>query len=446
MIRNIDIITMGCSKNLVDSEHLISSMGAIGFRVWSNPEKTHGGVAVVNTCGFIAAAKEESINMILSLLDKKKRGELEKVIVMGCLSQRYRGDLEKELPEVDKIYGKFDWDCMAEYLTEEYGKPEPSCCDKYSKYGKLATPSHYAYIKISEGCDRHCAYCAIPLITGGQKSRTIEDITSEVKALVSQGTKEFQIIAQDSTSYGTDIYGRRALPELISALSDIEGVEWLRIHYAYPGGFPMELLDVMRERENVCKYLDIALQHIDDGVLTRMQRHITGEQTRELIHTIREKVPGIVLRTTLMVGFPGETEEAFESLVRFVEEERFERLGVFAYSEEDGTYAALNYRDDVPGKVKEDRVDRIMSIQQGISSEFNVGRVGTRLRVIADRTEGDYMVCRSQYDSPEVDGEVLVKSSELSDDVKPGDFIGVKVTSADEYDIYASPLVKTGKK
>ena len=438
--RNVDIITMGCSKNLVDSEHLIYSLGRIGFRAWSNPEKTHGGVAVVNTCGFIEAAKEESVNMILSLVEEKKRGKLDKVIVMGCLSERYRNELRTELPEVDCFYGKFDWNGIIEYLKQEYGVVERKQCSTNPDMDRvLTTPRHYAYVKISEGCDHHCAYCAIPLITGPQRSRSIESICDEVKGLVAAGTKEFQIIAQDSTAYGTDLYGHKALPELISSLSDIEGVEWLRIHYAYPNSFPLELLDIMAERDNVCKYLDIALQHIDDNVLARMRRHITGDEIRRLLETIRRRVPGIALRTTMLVGFPGETDAEFDHLVQFVREERFERLGVFTYSEEDGTYAARHFKDDVPEKVKCKRSDTIMAIQQQISSEICEARKGTVMRVIADRTEGDYIVCRSQYDSPEVDGEVLVRIEDL-DGVNMGDFFDVKITAADEYDLYASPV------
>ncbi len=445
MKRVVDIITMGCSKNLVDSEYLIFQLKSNGFQAYSNPEEIHGGIAVVNTCGFIEAAKEESINMILELCNAKEEGKLEKVYAMGCLSQRYREQLEEEIPQVDRFFGKFDWNKMINFLVEEYGALEPEANDRNCANScmtnvqrEVTTPRHYAYIKISEGCDRRCAYCAIPLITGGQVSRSIEDIVDEVETLVANGVKEFQIIAQDSTSYGTDIYHRQALPELVERLSDIDGVEWLRIHYAYPNDFPYDLLRVMRERDNVCKYLDIALQHIDDGVLKKMHRNITGAETRELLKRIRQEVPGITLRTTLMVGFPGETQEAFDELMRFVEETRFDRMGAFAYSEEEGTYAAKHYKDAISEETKQNRLDKLMDLQQGISEELCMERVGTSCRVIIDRVENDYFVGRTQYDSPDVDGEVLIPVAKAPY-MEEGNFYDVRITSANEYDLFAEP-------
>lgn len=444
MKRNVDIITMGCSKNLVDTEHLMYMLKEIGFNAYCNPDKTHGGVAVVNTCGFIQAAKEESIDAILRLCQAKKEGLLHEVIVMGCLSQRYREQLEAEIPQVDKFYGKFDWSGIVEHLKSTYGiKPEggnaAARCDGLDGRRVLTTLSHYAYIKISEGCDRRCSYCAIPLITGSQKSRSMEDIVNEVKALVAGGTKEFQIIAQDSTSYGTDIYGRQMLPELIERISDVPGVEWIRIHYAYPNNFPMRLLQVIRERSNVCDYLDIALQHINDNVLKKMHRNITGTETRELISRIREEVPGIALRTTLMVGFPGETAKAFEELMEFVNEARFDRMGAFAYSEEDGTYAAMHYKDSISGKLKQQRLDALMSLQQKISSELGRKRVGRVYKTIIDRKEGDYYIGRTEFDSPEVDEEVLIPAkSGLK--LSAGNFYDMRITSSNEYDLYAEPV------
>lgn len=444
MKRVVDIITMGCSKNLVDSEHLIYQFKKFGFKAYCNPEKIHNGIAVVNTCGFIESAKEESINVILELCQAKEEGKLQCVFVMGCLSQRYREQLQDEIPQVDHFFGKFDWNKMIEYLQENYGLKCPSsACRNTVKAEKetttdrfISTPRHYAYIKISEGCNQRCAYCAIPLITGPQVSRPIEDIEEEVRLLVAGGTKEFQIIAQDSTSYGTDIYQRRALPELIERLAKIKGVEWLRIHYAYPNNFPKDLLRVIRENNNVCKYLDIALQHINNGVLKKMQRHITSEETYRLIDEIRREVPGIALRTTLMVGFPGETEEAFHELTDFVEKVRFDRMGAFAYSEEDGTYAAINYKDSIPETVKQQRLDELMSLQQTISEEMCSERVGEHCKVIIDRQEGDYYIGRTQYDSPEVDGEVLIRKNPSSE-IIIGNFYNAVITSANEYDLYA---------
>lgn len=441
MKRIVDIITMGCSKNLVDTEHLIFRLKEIGFEAYSNPENIHGGIAVVNTCGFIEAAKEESINMILELCNAKEEGRIEKVYVMGCLSQRYKDQLEEEIPQVDCFFGKFDWNKMIDLLAKEYGvaKQEPSgfVCPNGIKR-EITTPRHYAYLKISEGCDRRCAYCAIPLITGAQVSRNIEDIVDEVKDLVLGGVKEFQIIAQDSTSYGTDNYHRKMLPELLERLSDMKGVEWLRVHYAYPNDFPYDLLRVMRERDNVCKYLDIALQHINDDVLKKMHRNITGHDTCDLIRNIRKEVPGIALRTTLMVGFPGETQEAYDQLLDFVKDTKFERMGAFAYSEEEGTYAALHYKDSISNETKQERLDKLMDLQQGISESICEQRVGKTYKVIIDRRENDYLIGRTQYDSPEVDGEVLIPCNKAKD-MSIGNFYDVRITSANEYDLFAEP-------
>ncbi len=423
----VDIITMGCSKNLVDSEQLLFLFKEKGYKIYHNPDSTHGGIAVVNTCGFIGDAKEESINMILSLCEQKEEGTLERVYVMGCLSERYLNELAIEIPQVDKFYGKFDWHKLLEDLEEDAAQK--------SNERVLTTPPHYAYIKISEGCSRKCAYCAIPIITGAHQSRPMEEILDEVRMLVGRGVKEFQIIAQELTFYGLDLYKKQTLPELIEKMAQIEGVEWIRLHYAYPTAFPTDLLRVMRENKNVCKYLDIALQHISTPVLERMQRHITKEETLDLIALMRREVPGIHLRTTLMVGFPGETEEEFAELVDFVKEVRFERMGAFAYCEEEGTYAAENFSDDVPEEVKEARLDKIMTLQEQISAELGTEKIGKTFdKVIIDREEGDYYIGRTEYDSPEVDCEVLIhkKDGELS----IGEFYTVEITDADEYDLY----------
>lgn len=424
---NIDIITMGCSKNLVDSEELLNQFAAHGFAVYHNPEKTHGGIAIVNTCGFIGDAKEESINMILSLCGQKEAGNLKRVIVMGCLSERYKDELETEIPQVDKYYGKFDWRGILNDL-EAFTPELPHTQVR-------TTPPHYAYIKIAEGCNRHCAYCAIPLITGAHKSRTPEDILEEVRTLAEGGVREFQIVAQELTYYGMDLCGKPMIAELVERMAKINGVEWIRLHYAYPNGFPLDLLRVIRENPNVCKYLDIALQHISDSVLKRMRRHVTKAETLQLLETIRREVPGICLRTTLMVGFPGETEADFEELLDFVRTARFERLGAFAYCEEDGTYAARHYADDVPEDVKAERMGKVMSIQEDISAELQAAKVGLTLRVIIDRKEGDYYVGRTEYDSPEVDGEVLVPVSAA---LEIGKFYDIHIDSADSYDLYGS--------
>ncbi len=428
--RTIDLITMGCSKNLVDTEHLMRQFQEHGFILHHNPEATHGDIAIVNTCGFIGDAKEESINMILELSDQKERGELKQLYVMGCLSERYKEELKAEIPTVDKFYGKFDWPAILQELNSEFS-------ESLANERVLTTPDHYAYIKISEGCDRQCAYCAIPLITGRHISRPMEEILDEVRQLVQQGVKEFQIIAQELTYYGIDLYKRQMLPQLIEQMSEIPGVEWIRLHYAYPNHFPMDLLRVMRERPNVCNYIDIALQHISDSVLSRMQRHTTGRETIELLQAMRREVPGISIRTTLMVGFPGETEEDFEELMDFVRTIRFDRMGAFAYSEEEGTFAAEHYEDDVPEETKQNRLDRLMDLQEKISAELCAEKVGREYKVIIDRKEGEYYIGRTEHDSPEVDCEVLIPASTP---LAIGSFHQARITGADEYDLYAEVI------
>ena len=426
--KTIDFITLGCSKNLVDSEKLMGLFEANGYHVTHDSNDPHGEMVVINTCGFIEDAKQESIDTILEFAQAKTEGRIERLYVMGCLSERYLADLEQEIPEVDGWYGKFNYKELLNTIVtiNTINAPAPR---------HLTTPRHYAYIKISEGCDRHCAYCAIPIITGKHQSRPIEEILEEVRSLVSQGTKEFQIIAQELTYYGIDIDGKQHIAELIERMADIEGVEWIRLHYAYPAHFPWDLLRVMREKKNVCKYLDIALQHISDHMLTRMVRHVTKEDTYELVRRIREEVPGIHLRTTLMVGFPGETDEDFQELLDFTRWARFERMGAFAYSEEDGTYSEKHYKDDVPADVKQARLDRLMRIQQRISAEIEGAKVGQVLRVIIDRTEGDWFIGRSEFCSPEVDPEVLIP---MKENLTIGEFYDVKVTSAEEFDLYAT--------
>lgn len=423
----IDFVTMGCSKNLVDSERLMGQLEANGFHCVHDPEYPQGEIAVINTCGFIGDAKEESIEMILRFAEAKKAGKLRKLYVMGCLSQRYQGELEKEIPEVDKYFGKFNY----RDLLVELGKAELPVCDGQRC---LTTPSHYAYLKISEGCDRHCAYCAIPLMTGHHVSHPMDEILREVEQLVAQGVKEFQVIAQELTYYGRDIDGQSHITELVNRMADIPGVEWIRLHYAYPNEFPLDLLDVIRERPNVCKYLDIALQHASDNMLSRMRRHVTKQETLDLLREIRSRVPGIHIRTTLMVGFPGETEEDFNELMQFVKDERFERMGAFAYSEEEGTYSARHYKDDISPEEKQRRLDKLMALQQTISAEVEAEKVGQVMRVIIDRKEGDYYVGRTEYCSPEVDPEVLISSDKP---LRIGDFYQVRITDSEEFDIYA---------
>jgi ribosomal protein S12 methylthiotransferase len=443
MMKTIDFISLGCSKNLVDSENLMGMFEAKGYHVTHDSDNPQGEYVVVNTCGFIADAKEESINTILEQVARKNEGLVKKIFVMGCLSERYLADLEAEIPEVDGWYGKFNYRQLLEDLSrcEVRGTRcedssatdfETETCNHAPR--KLTTPPHYAYIKISEGCDRHCAYCAIPLITGRHQSRPMEEILDEVRWLVSQGTKEFQVIAQELTYYGVDLYGEQRIAELIERMADIEGVEWIRLHYAYPTHFPWDLLRVMREKKNVCRYMDIALQHISDHMLTRMRRHTTKKETMELIERMRNEVPGIHLRTTLMVGFPGETDEDFQELVDFVKWARFERMGAFSYSEEDGTYSAEHYEDDVPEEVKDQRLSRLMRVQQNISAEIEAEKVGQKLPVIIDRTEGDYYIGRTEFCSPEVDPEVLipVKDGNLT----IGEIYQVRITDSEEFDLY----------
>ena len=423
----IDIITLGCSKNLVDSETLMGLFEKHGYEVTHDADNPQGDIAVVNTCGFIEDAKQESIDTILELAQAKEEGHLKQLYVMGCLSERYLADLEKEIPEVDGWYGKFNYKQLLKDLEKQENLEDAP--------RHITTPRHYAYLKIAEGCDRHCAYCAIPIITGKHRSRPMQEILDEVHYLVSQGTKEFQVIAQELTYYGIDIDGKQHIAELIEQMAAIKGVEWIRLHYAYPAHFPWDLLRVMRENSNVCKYLDIALQHISDHMLTSMQRHVTKEETYELIRRMRREVPGIHIRTTLMVGFPGETDGDFQELLEFTKWARFERMGAFAYSEEDGTYSAKHYQDDVPAEVKQQRLDKLMRVQQHISAEIEGEKIGQILRVIIDRQEGDYWIGRTEFCSPEVDPEVLIA---IEEDLEIGAFYDVRITDAEEFDLYAT--------
>ena len=427
----IDIVTLGCSKNLVDSERLMRQLESVGYEVTHDAEQLTGEIAVVNTCGFIADAQEESINMILELAQRKTDGDLKKLYVMGCLSERFMDELDREIPEVDRYYGKFDWTRLLEDLGHEYNQ-------SIANERHVTTPSHYAYLKISEGCSRKCAYCAIPIITGAHRSRPMEEILDEVRNLVAQGVKEFQVIAQELTFYGLDLYKERRIAQLVEAIADTPGVEWIRLHYAYPTDFPMELLKVMCEKDNVCKYLDIALQHISDNMLGAMHRHITKDETYALIEEIRKQVPGIHLRTTLMVGFPGETDEDFDELVQFVRWARFERMGAFAYSEEQGTPSARLYEDNVPEEIKQERLSRLMRLQQRISAEIQEEKVGKEQRVVIDREEGEWFIGRTEFDSPEVDPEVLIPSS--AEGVVAGEFYNVRITQADDFDLYGEVL------
>ena len=424
----IDIITMGCSKNLVDSETLMGLFEANGYHCVHDSKNPQGDIAVVNTCGFIQDAKEESINTILELAQAKEEGRLKKLFVMGCLSQRYQKELEQEIPQVDKYYGKFNY----KQLLFDLGNGEAKTCDGPRR---LTTPKHYAYIKISEGCNRNCAYCAIPIITGKHVSRPMDEILEEVRQLAEKGTREFQIIAQVLTYYGIDIDGKQHIAELVSKMADIKGVKWIRLHYAYPTHFPWDLLKVMREKTNVCKYLDIALQHISDNMLQRMHRHVTKEETYNLIERIRKEVPGIHLRTTLMVGFPGETEEDFEELMEFTRKVRFERMGAFAYSEEEGTFSAEKYEDNVPEEIKQARLDKLMALQQRISAELEAEKVGKTMKVVIDRKEGNYYVGRTEYSSPEVDPEVLIPVGEKK--LRTGQMVDATITDSEEFDLYA---------
>jgi ribosomal protein S12 methylthiotransferase len=432
----IDFITLGCSKNLVDSERLMGLFESHGYHVTHDSDNPQGEIVVINTCGFIEDAKQESIDTILEFAQAKTEGKIKKLFVMGCLSERYLADLEAEIPEVDGWYGKFNYVDLLNHLETLDGLGNQASCTSGRSWERvLTTPRHYAYLKISEGCDRHCAYCAIPIITGKHQSRPMDEILQEVRYLVSQGVKEFQVIAQELTYYGVDLDGKQHIAELIEQMADIEGVEWIRLHYAYPAHFPWDLLRVMREKQNVCNYLDIALQHISDSMLSRMQRHFTKAETYELIQKMREEVPGIHLRTTLMVGFPGETDEDFQELLDFTRWARFERMGAIAYSEEDGTYSAKHYKDDVPQEVKQQRLDRLMRLQQHISAEIEAAKIGQILKVIIDRTEGEWFVGRSEFCSPEVDPEVLIP---ISEQLTIGQFYDVKVTDAEEFDLYAT--------
>ncbi len=435
MHRNeIDIITLGCSKNLVDAERLMRRLEAAGYRCVHDSAHPQGEIAVINTCGFIGDAKEESINTILAFGDRKRRGELNKLYVMGCLSERYRADLEAEMPEVDRYFGKFDYmDLVGELLNN---RPSTICIPPYERV--ITTPKHYAYLKISEGCNRYCSYCAIPLITGRHRSLPMDELLQEVRWLATQGVSEVNVIAQDLSAYGTDIYGTHKLPELVERMSDIKGINWIRLHYTYPTDFPIDLLRVMRERDNVCKYLDIALQHSSDHILSLMRRHITAAEQEELIRTIRKDVPNIYLRTTLMVGHPGETEEDFENLKDFTRRMRFERMGCFAYSHEEGTWSYNHYTDDVPEEVKQHRVDELMSIQETIAAEVAEQSIGKRIKVMVDREEGDYFVCRTEWDSPEVDCEVLLKRSDKTTSVHVGTLQDVTITGSENFDLYAT--------
>ena len=422
----VDIITLGCSKNLVDSEQLMRQFVANGYTVEHDPRKINGEIVVVNTCGFIGDAQEESINMILDLGEAKKKGKIGKLFVMGCLSERFLKDLERELPEVDRFYGKFNWKELLNDLGKSFQKDLAS-------ERVLTTPQHYAYLKIAEGCNRTCSYCAIPISTGHYQSVSMEDIEREVRILVGQGVKEFQVIAQDLTYYGFDLYKHYALPELVERISDIAGVEWIRLHYGYPAHFPYDLLRVMRERNNVCKYMDIALQHISDSMLRKMRRNISKEETYELIRRMREEVPGLHLRTTLMVGHPGETERDFEELVEFVKTVRFERMGAFAYSHEEGTYSYNHYEDDVDPEVKQERLDYLMRVQEGISAEINSSKIGKTLKVIIDREEDDFYIGRTEFDSPEVDPEILISKKQA---LTLGEFYQVQIKEAQAFDLY----------
>ena len=423
----MNVVTLGWSNNLVDSERVLKMLSDAGLDAVHEGDG-YANIVIINTCGFIGDAKEESVNTILEYAEAKNNGKIEELYVMGCLSERYRDELQKEIHEVDRFYGKFDWTTIADDLSRKHGHPS-LCYDR-----TITTPSHHAYLKIAEGCNRFCAFCAIPLITGRYKSRPIEEIEDEVRMLVGRGVKEFNVIAQDLSGYGQDLYGVQKLPELVDRLSRIEGVKWIRLHYAYPAQFPMEVMDVMANRPNVCAYLDIALQHISDKVLLNMRRHITADETRALLAEMRRRVPGLHIRTTLMTGFPGETEEDFEELLRFVEEQRFERMGAFAYCEEEGTYGAENYDDSIPEDVKQKRLDRLMDLQERISMELQQQKIGHRLEVVIDREEEEFYVGRTQWDSPEVDPEVLVKKDRT---LMIGGFYEVEVKEALPFELIA---------
>ena len=426
----VDIITLGCSKNLVDSEQLMYQFKANGYTVTHDPDKVNGEITVVNTCGFIGDAQDESVQMILELEEAKRKGQIGKLFVMGCLSERFMDELKHEITGVDRFYGKFDW----KNLLNDLGKSFYT----HQQYDRiLTTPPHYAYLKIAEGCNRHCSFCSIPIMTGKYQSRPMDAIVSEAHLLAAKGVKELQVIAQDLTYYGLDLYKKASLPELVKRLSDVKGIAWIRLHYAYPARFPYDLLQVMRERDNVCNYLDIALQHITDRMLKKMRRPVSRKETYDLVNTIRREVPGVHLRTTLMTGHPGETEDDFNELVAFVKEIRFERLGVFAYSHETGTYSYAHYKDEVPDDIKQHRLDTIMRIQQRISMQINKKKIGKIFKTIIDRKEGDFYVGRTQFDSPEIDTEVLINSDKL---LKIGTFYNVLIEKAELYDLFGKTL------
>ncbi len=428
--KRVNVVTMGCSKNLVDSEVLLNQLERSKYEVFHDSNETDFDAVFINTCGFIHDAKQESIEMILDYAEAKKRGDIEKLYVMGCLSERYMHDLEEELPEVDKFFGKFDMQAMVEELKANYE-------EEYIYERKLTTPSHYAYLKISEGCNRMCAFCAIPKITGQHKSRTMESLVLEAKYLAKKGVKELLLIAQDVAYYGIDLYGENKLAELVNLISEVEGIEWIRVHYLYPTKFPMELLPIMRENPKVCKYLDLPLQHISNSVLKNMKRRVTRQETEALIAKIKQEVPDVILRTTMLVGFPGETEADFDELKAFVQEMKFERLGVFAYSHEEGTYAAEKFEDTLDEETKQARADEIMEIQQYISAQLNQQKVGKEYQVIIDDTEGEFIIGRTEYDSPEVDGEVLITTDKK---LQKGDIVTVKITGSEDYDLYGEVI------
>ncbi len=433
-MKKIDVVTLGCSKNLVDSESLIKQFEAGGFTVAHDAEKPVGDIAIINTCGFIGDAKEESIETILNFAEAKKRGNLKKLFVMGCLSERYSKQLKEELPEVDGIYGKFDWKNIIQDLGQTYR------ADLVNERS-LTTPGHFAYFKISEGCNRSCSYCAIPLITGKHQSKPIEQLVEEAEKLAQQGVKELQVIAQDLSFYGLDIYKQMRLAELTHKIADVNGIDWVRLHYAYPAGFPYNVLKVMNEHPNVCNYLDIALQHISDPMLQKMRRNVSKSDTYKLIERMRKDVPGIHLRTTMITGHPGETEQDFKEMLDFVKEFRFERLGVFPYSHEEDTHAYRNFQDDIPQEVKQERADAIMEVQEQISWEINQDKIGKDMKVIIDRKEDDYFIGRTEFDSPEVDPEVLIPVE--YGELKVGKFYQVKVTDAESYDLFGKAIIES---
>lgn len=425
--KRVNVVTMGCSKNLVDSEVLLNQLEKGKFEVFHDSDETGFDAVVINTCGFIGDAKQESIDTILQYAEERERGRIGKLYVMGCLSERYKDELRTEIPEVDRYFGKFDLKAIADELKVAY-HPE------YIYERKITTPSHFAYLKVSEGCNRSCAFCAIPKMTGPHKSRTIEDLVRETRYLAKKGVKELLIIAQDLSYYGIDIYGKNQLGELISRISEVDGIEWIRLHYLYPSRFPMEILDIVAQSPKVCKYLDLPLQHIANPVLKRMLRHVTREETEALLSKIRATIPGVAIRTTMLVGYPGEKEQDFEELKEFVQKARFEKLGVFPYSHEDGTYAYQKYDDDVPEEVKQARADELMELQRRISAEIQLEKVGQTIKVIIDRKEGEFYIGRSEFDSPEVDGEIFITSDK---ELRSGSFHQVQITKADDYDLYA---------